>query len=225
MISKLVEMINGLKGEVCFFAEDGPLKNKVIERYLEEEDAHADILDFELDASVCIKQGGGTVAPAFECRLEAGDFLYQTFFSLGDFNADEITELIVRLSPHCPGTLKREATPDRNILRKKKGSGLLNISVAAKALGLSHRALKALIPCSEIRIAEKGDEKTIEEYYWDKDLIDRFETLWVKQQEKRGYSGEDLTFIAEDCCDGDRQWARDIIAGFLQQRGKSTEPC
>ncbi len=225
MISILLEMIGGLQGEVFFFVEDGPLKNKLVERYMDEEGAHADILEFDLDSSIRIRWGEGSAAPVFECRLEAGDFEYQSLFSVGDFEADEITELIDRLRPHCPNTIKKEAGPGRNILRKKKGGGFLNISEASKALGLSHSSLKALIPCSEIRIVEEGGDKTIEQYYWTKDLIGRFESLWEKQKEGRGHNSEDVTFIAECCCDGDLPWARDTIAGFLQQRAKSTERC
>ena len=220
-------MIGGLQGEMFFYVEDGPLINKLIERYMEEEDAHAEILEFEHNASVRIQPGEGSAAPAFDCRLEAGDFQYRTIFSVGDFAADEITELIDHLRPHCPIPLKKEAGPGRNIIRKKMSNRLLNISAAAKALGLSHRSLKALIPCSEVRIAEEGGDKTIKEYYWEKELIGRFESLSAKQKGGHGYNSEDLTFIAESCCDGDRQWARDCITGFLQQRnlpsGGSTE--
>ncbi len=218
-------MIDGLQDEVFFFVEDGPIKDKLIDRYLVEDDAHSEILDFDLDASVRITRGEGSAPPAFESRLEADDFEYRTTFFVEDFDTDERAELIDRLRPHCPVPLKKEAGAGRNILRKKKGQGLLNISEASKALGLSHRALKALIPCSEIRVAEEGGDKTIEEYYWQKDLVDRFETLWAGKKEGRGHTSADVTFIAECCCDGDRQWARDTIAGFLKDRGKSTDPC
>ncbi len=223
MTLQLLEMIRGLQGEAFFFVEDGPLKTKLIDRYLEEQDAHADILEFDLDASVRIPLEKGSAERALKCRLEADDFLYQAVFSVGDFAADEISELIDRLKPHCPAPLKKEAAAGRNILRKKKGKGLLNIAEASKALGLSHRALKALIPCSEIRIAEENGDKTIEQYYWQHDLIGRFETLSAANNEGRRPKSEDVSFIAECCCDGDRQWARDTIDGFLRRRGKSTD--
>ena len=49
MISELMAMLDHLQGEVFFFVEDGPLKHKLIERYLEEEESQGDILDFELE--------------------------------------------------------------------------------------------------------------------------------------------------------------------------------
>lgn len=214
-------MLNGLQGELFFYVEDGALKNKLIETYMNQEDAHADILEFELNASVRIRREEDTAPPAFECRLETADFQYQTIFAVRDFDDDEVTELIDHLKLHCSVPSKKESGSAKNIIRKKKGRGLLNISEAAKALSLSQRSLKTLIPCSEVRIEEEGGDKSIEEYYWDNELIARFETLWEKQQEGRGYTSEDVEYIAECCCDGDRRWARDCITGYLDQRNLS----
>ncbi len=218
MISELMAMLDCLQGEVFFFVEDGPLKHKIIERYLEEEEAQSDILDFEFDAALRIQREEGTEDTKIEARLEAGDFLYQTNFTTKDLAADETAELLEYLKQLCTTTPKPKARPGRNILRKKNGSGLLGISVAANALGLSQRALKALIPCSEIRIAEHDGDKVIEEYYWEQDLIGRFASLGAAHKERREANREDVTCIAEWCCDGDRQLARDLISEFLKQR-------
>ncbi|MCD4687750.1 MAG: hypothetical protein K8R55_00280 [Desulfuromonadaceae bacterium] len=218
MISELMAMLDRLQGEVFFFVEDGPLKHRLIERYLDEEESQSDILDFELDAALRIQRKEGTAIAKIEGRLEAGDFLYQTNFAIQDFAADEITELLEYWKSLCPTPSKPKARPDRNILRKKNGSGMLGISAAAKALGLSQRALKVLIPCSEIRVEEQDGEKVIEEYYWEKDLLGRFTSVGAAHKEGRDANREDVTCITEWCCDGDRQWARDLINEFLKQR-------
>ncbi len=217
MISELLEMIDSLPEDLFFYLEDGALKNKLVEAYMEREDAHAEIREFELNASLRLRREAGS-APAFDCRLEANDFQYRIILAAGDFEVDEITELVDLLKPQCPITLRKESKPARNIIRKKKSSELLNISAATKALALSRRALKRLIPCSATRIVEEDGDKTIKEYYWDQVLIGRFASLWLKHQAGRGYNREDLSFIAQSCCDGDRRWAHDCIVGFLNQR-------
>lgn len=211
-------MLHSLQGELFFFVEDGPLKHKLIEGYLEEEESEGDILDFELDAALRIKPEEGSAISEIEGRLEAGDFLYQRLFAIEDFAADEIAELLKHLKSHCSAPAKPKAQPTRNILRKKQGSGLLGISAAAATLCLCQRDLKALIPCSEVRIAEKDGDKVIEEYYWEQDLIDRFANLETAHKQGREANREDVTCVAEWCCDGDRQWARDLIDEFIKQR-------
>lgn len=218
MISELLKLISNRQIELFFYLEEGALKNKLVEKYMEETDADAEILDFEHNAAMRITQEAGATKPTFDCRLEASEFQYQCLFSSEDFATDEINELIELLRPHCPAISVKKNGPKKNILRKKKGDGLWGLSTVATTLGLSPRTVKALIPCSETRIEEKDGNKTIKEYYWDIELIERFQKLWVKQTEGRGYNSEDLTLIAEHCCAGDRKWARDCITDYFNQR-------
>ncbi len=218
MIPELLKKISALQGELFLFVEDGPLKNKLLERYMDGESAHADNLESDLEGSIRICWRQGAQAPVIEGRLEADGFLYQTLFFIGDFDEAETAQLLAELKSKGPVPMEKEDLPGRNILRKKVGSGLMRISEASKALGLSPRSLKALIPCSEVRIVGEGGDRAIEEYYWEKELIDRFEALWAAQTQGHLPDSLDLSFIAERCCDSDLQWARDCIAGFLQQR-------
>jgi len=219
MITELRRILTEMQGEAVFFVADGALKEKLIARYMDQADAHAEILDFEFVASYRI----GRIAespPLFDCRLERDDFRFQTFFAPEDFAAHdaEMIELLDLLRPYSLSPRKKEARPARNIIRKKKAAGYLGIAEAARILGLSPRGLKRLIPCSELRVVEDGVARGIEEFFWEEGLIRRFESLVAKQQERRGYNSADLTFIAERCCEGDRRWARDCIVEFLRQR-------
>ncbi|MCD6525559.1 MAG: hypothetical protein J7K75_01030 [Desulfuromonas sp.] len=217
-ILKLVPMIDALSGEVFLYLNDGPLKDKLVESYLETEEAHGDILEFEFDASLRIIPAADSAAATIEGRLELDDFLYQTSFTVAELDADETTDLLEQLQPHCPAPSSEQDQPRKNILRKKQGNNLLNIGSASITLGLSQRALKTLIPCSEMRIVEEGGDKSIEGYYWNKGLIARFEALAAQHRQGQRYTDDDAAFVAEQCCDGDMKWARDIIAGFLQHK-------
>lgn len=217
MISELFNMIKDLPGEISFFVEDGALKDKVIENYLQRADAHADILDFELDLSLRIKPPAGAAAPAISCRLEAGEFHCHISFSLDEFTLEERTELRQRLQAHSPRLRPQESGPNRKILRKKAGRGLLNSADAAMTLGLAPGTLKALIPCSDVRISQEGGEKTIEDYFWESELIERFVSIRAERDAGRRVSKEDVIAVAACCCDNDQSWAREVIAAFLQE--------
>lgn len=218
MISELLKMLENLQDERFFHLETGPLKSRLIDSYMSEADAHAEILDFEHSATLRTGRLEDSTTPEVVLHLEAGDFAYQIGFPVGDFAEDEISELLEHLRPLSLPPARPATGLSRPILRKKPGHELLNISATAKTLGLSPRQLKSLIPCNETRIVEEDGKKIIKEYFWDKGLVGRFETLGMKQQAGRGYNSEDLTFIAENCCDGDRRWAHDCISGFLKQR-------
>lgn len=217
MLSKLLEMIERLPDEVFFYLEDGPLKHKLIARYRDQADAHGELLELEHNLSLKFRRGARAATPTFDARLEADDFLYQTSFVAEDFSAAEIAELLERLGLYAARPRRQGSQPAKNILRKQKGRDLLNIAAAARTLGLSHRRLKSLIPCSETRIVAEAGGQGIKEFYWERALVDRFAGLWVRHQQGRGYNSEDLELVAANCCDGDRRWAHDCITGFLAQ--------
>ena len=64
MISELLTMLDALQGEPFFYLEDGPLKNRLVESYMEEEDVRAELPDFEHNASLRIKPGANAAPDA-----------------------------------------------------------------------------------------------------------------------------------------------------------------
>lgn len=211
-------MIAAQQSEVFFYLEDGPLKNKLVGRYLEEDDALADILEFEFDATLRIKPAEHSVAASIEGRIEMDDFDYQTSFSQADLDTDETNDLLEQLRPHCPLENSQQQQPDKNILRKKHGDDLLNIGEASTALGLRQQTLKKLIPCCELRIVETDGVKSIEGYYWKQSLIERFDRIWSQYQQGQRYTKDDAKFVADSCCEGDLKWAKDILATFFRKK-------
>ena len=217
MDCELLEIISGLESETSFCVGDGALKEGLLGRSMAQEGAHEEIHEFELNASLRINGTKGSEVPSFAGYLEARDFQYRADLTLADFSDDEAAELLDLLRPYKRTGDIGAGKPRKNIIRKQKSGELANIVVATRRLGLSQRTLKSLIPCSETRIVKEGTERRIEEYYWDNQVIARFESLGLKQQERRGYNREDINFIATHCCDGDRDWARDCITRFLHQ--------
>lgn len=216
-ILPLLDRLHRLECDVFCYLNDGPLKNALLEKYLDEADAHSDIMEFNLDASLSIKHSTDTLAETITLRLECDEFLYQTTLCETKLDADQSDELLELLDLHCPKQAATETSPNKNIIRKKQGDNLLNIGQASKALGLSQRQIKVMIPCSEIRIVKNDLSKTIEGYYWDTQLIQRFILLREQQQQGCRYSDDDINYIAENCCDDDVKWACDTIATFLKQ--------
>lgn len=211
----LLDRLRTLDRDVFCYLNDGPLKNALLESYLDEADAHSDIMEFDLDASLLIKDSAN--ASTITLRLECDELLYQKTLSPADLDGEQNTELLELLSIHYPTQKPTNTSPSRNIIRKKQGDKLLNIAQASKALSLSQRQIKTMIPCSEIRIVDKNSCKSIEEYYWDTLLIQRFILLREKQQQRCRYSDDDINYIAKNCCEGDVKWARDTIATYLNQ--------
>lgn len=213
----LLDKLNTLDHELFCFLKDGPLKSALLESYLDEADANSDIMEFDVDASLLIKDSANGSTATITLRLECDEFLYQTTLCPSELDSEQSVELRELLDLHCPKQITTKTSPSKNIIRKKQSENLLNIAQASKALGLSQHQIKRIIPCSEIRIADKDSSKSIEGYYWDIQLIHRFNLLRDQQQQGCRYSDDDINYIAENCCEQDVKWARDTIATYLKQ--------
>jgi len=212
-----LQQLNELNCHLFCFLEDGPLKSALLERYLDEPDSISDMIDFDFDASLLIDNENGTSLVEITLRLEFDDFSYHTTLNTATLTADERQELLMIIQQHYPDQSVRSTMPSKSIVRKKHDDNLLNTAQAARATGLSQRKVKEIIPCSDTRIVDNGTKKTIEEYYWHQSLIQRFTLLNAQHQQGVRYTEDDITFIAENCCEGDIKWARDTIATYLKQ--------
>jgi len=67
--------------------------------------------------------------------------------------------------------------------------------------------LKSVVPCTDYSYDEIDGKKYIRDYFWSKELI---ENLFRIKGTKT--TPEDLQYVAKECCEGDLDWARDLIA-------------
>ncbi|OQY22424.1 MAG: hypothetical protein B6I37_07275 [Desulfobacteraceae bacterium 4572_35.2] len=213
----LLNRLSTLEQQLFCYLDDGPLKSILLERYLDEADAHDDIMELDLDASLLIKNSVNGSTATIMLRLEYDEFLYQTTLCPTALDTEQSAELLALLNLHGPKQTTTKTSSNKNIIRKKQGENLLNVAQASKALGLSQRQIKRIIPCSEIRIVDNYTSKSIEDYYWDTQLIQRFSRLRQQQQQGCRYSDDDINYVAKKCCEEDVKWARDTIAIFLRQ--------
>jgi hypothetical protein len=110
--------------------------------------------------------------------------------------------------------LCEEATPAKSSetgkslqQRSKHGADHHEKVAASTRLKVSPEWLKRVVPCTEYDYEEIDGKKYIREYYWAKPLIER---LFKIKSTKT--TPEDLQFVAKECCEGDMEWARDLIA-------------
>ncbi|MCM0083133.1 hypothetical protein L4X63_16210 [Geomonas sp. Red32] len=80
-------------------------------------------------------------------------------------------------------------------------------AAAAARLKVSPEWLKSVVPCSDYTYEEIEGKKYIRDYFWSKELIERL----VKIKSSKT-TPEDLQFVASECCYGDTDWAKDLIA-------------
>jgi hypothetical protein len=95
----------------------------------------------------------------------------------------------------------------KTVVRKVNESDHHEKGPASARLKVSPEWLKSVIPCTDYSYEEIEGKKYIREYYWSKELIERL--LRIKSAKT---TPEDLQYVASECCEGDLDWAKDLIA-------------
>lgn len=126
-----------------------------------------------------------------------------------------LEELSQNLAQLCD--LARAPRSPRTVIKRKGEPDAYDIVGASSRLKVSQEWLKSVIPCSNYSYDEIDGRKIIREYYWNVELI---EYLFRLKNSK--IAPEDLKYVADQCCFGDHEWAKDLI-GRLKSPNR-TEP-
>lgn len=126
---------------------------------------------------------------------------------LSTLDESTLETLAQRLARLCDASRPGKGGAPRNIIKREGEPDAYDIAGAASRLRVTPEWLKSVIPCSTYSYDEIDGRKIIREYYWNVDLIEnlfRFKNTKVMP--------EDLKYVADQCCFGDLDWAKDLIA-------------
>ena len=207
----ITELLKKLRSDVTFRPDDGAFRSGLAERLLDKADEDFLELFSESSSDILVSISGRTVDDAvIRFRVVSDQGEQSRKFALTALNAEELSDLseqLSRLLAQQPPPVSHY-TP-KSMVRKKPVEGMLDIHLASRKLGCSPVFLKSRIPCTDYTYSEVDGKKEIKEYYWSQNLIDRL--CHIKAN---GTKSEDLKYIAEECCDGDRAWAEEILVSL-----------
>ncbi len=205
------ELLKNLTPDVTFRPEDGPFRSKLVETALDKGDEEFAELFSESSSDIQVSLSGRSMEDAiirFRVFSDQGEQTHK--FGVSSLNKEEVGDLTEQLSR----LLARPSSPapqdgSKIIIRKRAVEGMLDIHQASQKLGCSTQFLKSKIPCSDYTYTEVEGKKEIQGYYWSQELMDR-----LCQIKSNGVKPEDIKYIADQCCDGDRPWTEEILASL-----------
>jgi hypothetical protein len=203
-------LLRQLHGHGYFRPETGPLKVRLTEAVLDtlESDALEQLSEQPIDLEVSIGCQEGEDEVTIGISVQHPDLSHTTELALTALAEDALEDLagyLTRLvESAAPGELD---VPDKAMLRKKMEAESHEQTTASTRLKVSPQWLKSVIPCTDYSYDEIDGKKFIREYYWSKELIERLFKIKCTKT-----TPEDLQYVAKECCEGDLDWARDLIA-------------
>ena len=212
MVGNISQYLGQLHGHAYFRPEAGPLRESLAKAVLEGEtlprEAAAALSGraFELEVSIGRPEGDSEVALDFS--VDHPGVTYRSELALAALAEDALQDLAGYLA-----RLLQQATSSETVVAGEQTAAVDHPShsheqmAASARLKVSPQWLKSVIPCTDYTYEEIDGKKYIREYYWSKELIERLFKIKCTKT-----TPEDLQYVAEECCEGDVEWARDLIA-------------
>ena len=207
IISNLLEQLHG---HGYFRPEVGPLKSRLTEAVLSglEYDVVEQLSGQSIDLEVSIGRQEGDEEVTIGIKVDLPDLSHSseiTLKALADNALEDLAGYLARLVESSAPAESVEQS--KAVLRKKMADDNHEQTTASARLKVSPQWLKSVIPCTDYSYDEIDGKKIIREYYWSKDLIERLFKIKCTKT-----TPDDLQYVAKECCDGDLDWARDLIA-------------
>jgi hypothetical protein len=210
-----------LQGKATFRLQTGPLKERLTQEVLRSvEGETAEVLSggaFDLEVNLILEEGDKE--PAITFTVDHPGAAYGSEIGINNLSEGELEDIsgyLLRLS--------ETFTPAENTASEATGSKFdaehhHEKTAASGRLKVSPEWLKRVVPCTDYHYEEIEGKKYIREYYWSKELIERL--FRIKSTKT---TPEDLQYVAKECCEGDVDWARDLIARLKSPNRPETPP-
>ena len=204
------EHLEQLHGHAYFRPEAGPLRERLTEAVLDalEGEAAEELSDgaFDLEVSIGRQEGDSEVALGFSVDHPSVTHTSEiALTALADEALEDLAGYLGRLLENAAPA--ETAAASKALVRKKLETDSHEKTTASARLKVTPQWLKSVIPCTDYSYDEIDGKKIIREYYWSKELIERLFKIKCTKT-----TPEDLQYVAKECCEGDLDWARDLIA-------------
>lgn len=199
-----------LHGHAYFRPDEGPLKESLTREILEGAEGElAELLSsapFGLEVNIGVQEGESE--PALGYSVDYPGAAHRSEIPLSHLDEPALKDLagyLDRLLQQAPP--ENEGAAATTVVRKKQDHDHHEKEAAAARLKVSPQWLKSVVPCTDYSYDEIDGKKYIREYYWSRELIERLFKIKTTKT-----TPEDLQYVAKECCEGDTDWARDLIA-------------
>lgn len=209
-LETISDLLSRLHGHAYFRPEGGPLMESLTQAVLDAVDGELaeELSEGDFDIEVSIGRQEGESEPTLDLSVDRPGVVHTSQMALSQLADAALEDLAGYLTRMAEAATPVETTgADGNLVRKKPEGEHHEKEAASTRLKVSPEWLKSVVPCTDYSYDEIDGKKFIREYYWSKDLIERL--FRIKSTKT---TPEDQQFVAEECCEGDQEWARDLIA-------------
>lgn len=221
-LQNVTSQLAQLHGHAYFRVDEGRLKESLTRIILDdvEEDLAELLSNSEFGLEVSVGQQEGESEPTVSYSVDHPGVVYRSEIGLSRLPDEAMEDLALYLDRMLQGdSPAQENSASATVLRKKQDHDHHEQDAAAVRLKVSTQWLKSVVPCTDYSYEEIDGKKYIREYYWSRDLIENL--VRIKSTKT---TPEDLQYVAKECCDGDLDWAKDLIGRLKSPNRPESAP-
>jgi len=208
--SPITDLLQQLHGHGYFRPQPGPLRERLLQAVAASLKGEGDgrLADPGLDLEVSIGRPDSDEQVALGVKVNFAGTPQAAELPLTELSSaalEDLAEYLGRLVEELAAQPK--AAPVLPAAGAKLEGDYHEQAAAAARLKVTPQWLKSVVPCTEYTYDEIDGKKYIRDYYWSKELIERLVRIRSAKT-----TPEDVEFVASECCEGDQEWARDLIA-------------
>jgi len=210
----IARMLDELGGRATIRPDGGAFHARVMEDVAGQlDDIYEDLDEAAFDVEIQLESDPDPRKVSLAIRAVSADFDTTIRIHASQLNSRErsavLKELLAEKRKH---EARREASARKVIVRKKSDNSY-DLHIAAQKLDVPTDWLKKTVPCTGYQCDAGADAEAIHRFRYQKDVIDR-----LCKVRDNTFDEADLNCLADLCCEGDSEWARDIIDSFKSRR-------
>ena len=221
-LDSITEHLAILLGHAFFRTQDGPLHERLAQEVLNT--VSGELVEklsggaFDLEVSIQFREEAA--APVVSFSIDHPEVAHTAQMPVTALAVDALEDLVGYLARLSALASPAESEAEGKTQQQKRHDADHHEKGPASArLKVSPEWLKRVVPCTDYSYEEIDGKKYIREYYWSKELIER---LFKIKSTKT--TPEDLQYVAKECCEGDLEWARDLIARIKSPNRPESPP-
>lgn len=214
-IEAITRLLQDFGGKAYITPDAGAFRARVINDMAEQlDDRYEDIEETVFDVEIEIESNLYPRNISLAVRAASTDFETTIHLFAYQLNSRERRAVLKELLT----VKKRLEVPFENnkpkVIIRKRTDNSYDQHIAAQKLDVSSDWLRKMLPCTGYKCSERDDGKKDLDFRYSKEMIDRLSKI-----KDNMFGNEDLRYIADLCCEGDIEWAQDLIK-YIKSRGK-----
>jgi hypothetical protein len=213
-IEAITRLLQEFGGKAYITPDEGAFRARVINDMAEQlDDRSEDIEETVFDVEIEIESNPVPGNISLVVRAASADFETTINLYAYQLNSRERRAVLKELL-----TVKRRLEvpfDDKKpkVIIRKRTDNSYDQHIAAQKLDVSSDWLRKMLPCTGYKCSERDDGRKDLDFRYSKEMVDRLSKI-----KDNMFCREDLEYIADLCCEGDIEWAQDLIK-YIKSRG------